>query len=226
MPPLTERIPEPELMEAADQAAAYAAADFESANSAFIGHLDTLLGGRPLVGPVLDLGCGPADICLRVARSHPGADIHALDGSEAMLACARERLGAAPELAGRIRLLHDTLPVEMLPARHYELVMSNSLLHHLHQPAVLWDTVRRFGRSGTRVLVMDLFRPDSTEAAAALVRTWSGGEPEVLQRDFYNSLLAAFTPAQVEAQLAGAGLSMLEVRVVSDRHLLVAGQLP
>ncbi|MCC5861144.1 MAG: class I SAM-dependent methyltransferase [Gammaproteobacteria bacterium] len=221
-----ERLPEPELMDDSEQAEAYASADFESANSAFMAHLDTLLAGRPLVGPVLDLGCGPADICLRVARAHPGADIHALDGSEAMLACARRRLGGAPELAGRIRLLHDTLPVEMLPARHYELVMSNSLLHHLHDPAVLWDTLRRFSHSGTRVLVMDLYRPASVAAARSLVETWSGDEPEVLKRDFFNSLLAAFTPEEVEAQLAAAALGTLKVSVVSDRHLLVAGQLP
>lgn len=221
-----QRIPEPELMDTAEQAQAYAAADFEDANTRFMDELAQLLAGAPVVGPVLDLGCGPADICVRLAQEHPGADIHALDGSEAMLACARERLNREPALRGRIRLLHECLPVRMLPSPHYDLVMSNSLLHHLHAPEVLWDTVRRFGRSGTRVLVMDLRRPASREAAGDIVDRYSAGEPEVLRSDFYNSLLAAFTVEEVAAQLASAGLATLTVREASDRHLLVSGRLP
>ena len=46
----------------------------------------------------------------------------------------------------------------------------------------------------------------------------------MLKEDFYNSLLAAFTPAEVEDQLAAAGLS-LEIETISDRHLLVSGRL-
>jgi trans-aconitate methyltransferase len=221
-----QRIPEPELMESAAQAEAYAAADFDAANSDFMRHLASLLQGEAVAGHVLDLGCGPADICLRLAHAHARAEIHALDGSAAMLACARARLAQAPALAGRIRLLHQVLPVRSLPASRYELILSNSLLHHLHDPAVLWTTVRDFGASGTGVLVMDLCRPVSPAAARQIVEQYSGAEPAVLQQDFYNSLLAAFTPEEVVVQLQAAGLEMLRVRLVSDRHLLVSGRLP
>ncbi|HKL77338.1 MAG TPA: SAM-dependent methyltransferase, partial [Gammaproteobacteria bacterium] len=54
----------------------------------------------------------------------------------------------------------------------------------------------------------------------------AGDEPEQLRTDFYQSLMAAFTPAEVEWQLAAAGLEGLNVRSVSDRHLLVSGRLP
>jgi len=43
--------------------------------------------------------------------------------------------------------------------------------------------------------------------------------------DFYRSLLAAFTPAEVRAQLRAAGLEELAVEVISDRHLFVSGRL-
>ncbi len=220
-----QRIPEPELMDDREQAQAYAAADFEAANASFVEQLEALHGGAALAGRVLDLGCGPADICVRLASRYPALDIHALDGSEAMLDCARERLNREPALAGRIRLLHARLPVRMLPATSYDLIISNSLLHHLHDPTVLWDTVRRFAHPGTRVLVMDLFRPGSREAAREIVERYSAREPQVLKTDFHNSLLAAFTPAEVAEQLRTAGLGTLEVRTISDRHLLVAGQL-
>jgi len=56
------------------------------------------------------------------------------------------------------------------------------------------------------------------------VDTYSGDEPEILRTDFFNSLLAAFTPAEVEAQLAEAGLADLRVEATSDRHLMISGR--
>jgi trans-aconitate methyltransferase len=220
------RIPEPELMDAVEQAEAYARADFDGPNGAFVEHVAATLGGQPFAGRALDLGCGPADICLRLAARHPRASIDALDGSAPMLDCARRALAAAdPALAARIRLVQAFLPTPDLPAAGYDLVVSNSLLHHLHDPAVLWDTVKHAGRRGARVVVMDLFRAASTAAAADIVARYAGAEPEVLRTDFYNSLLAAFTPDEVRAQLAAAGLDHFTVTAVSDRHLLVTGTL-
>jgi hypothetical protein len=103
--------------------------------------------------------------------------------------------------------------------------VSNSLLHHLHDPQVLWNAVRETGAPGAVVVVMDLFRPPSPGAAQEIVDAYAGGEPEVLRRDFYNSLCAAFEPGEVRAQLDACGLGGLDVRTVSDRHLLVAGRL-
>jgi hypothetical protein len=75
------------------------------------------------------------------------------------------------------------------------------------------------------VLVMDLMRPASAMWAEALVATYAADAPEVLRKDFRNSLFAAFEPKEVSEQLAQAGLEGLEVGVVSDRHLAVFGRL-
>jgi SAM-dependent methyltransferase len=220
------RIPEPELMDVAEQAEAYARADFSGPNAAFVEHVEAALGGRPMVGRALDLGCGPADICLRLARRHGGVTIDALDGSAAMLDWARAAIDCSePDVAARIRLVHDRLPSATLARNHYDLIISNSLLHHLHEPAVLWESIRLAGRAGCRVVLMDLFRADSRAAAAEIVERYAGTEAEILRTDFYNSLLAAFTPDEVRAQLQAAGLDHFEVATVSDRHLLVTGIL-
>lgn len=211
-------------MDEGDQAAAYAAADFEEPNSRFVALFADSIGTP--AGPVLDLGCGPGDIVLRLARRYPGVEIHGLDGAEAMLAHARWALEREPELASRVRFIRGLLPDGPLPRTDYAAVISNSLLHHLHRPADLWTTVRRAAVPGGRVLLMDLFRPGSREDAEAIVAAYGAGEPEVLRRDFFNSLLAAFTPDEVREQLRAAGLHDLEVDTVSDRHLLVHGRLP
>ncbi|BBL70643.1 class I SAM-dependent methyltransferase [Methylogaea oryzae] len=214
---------EPELMDDAEQAAAYAAADFAEANGRFVRLFGELCGG--FAGTALDLGCGPGDICLRLARAYPACTVHGLDGAAAMLDYAEAGLARQPELAGRVRFLQGRLPLAHGLADGYDALLSNSLLHHLPDPAVLWQAVRRYGRPGSLVLVMDLFRPPDDAAAQALVRRYAADAPPVLQRDFHNSLCAAFTPDEIAGQLAATGLDHLRVWVVSDRHVAVDGVL-
>ena len=220
-----KRIPEPELMEGRAQAQAYAEADFSEPNELFIRCFRELQPA--FLGParVLDLGCGPADIVLRFARAYPQAECHALDGSAAMLELARQALAMQPELLARISLRQAILPSASLANAGYDVILSNSLLHHLGDPGVLWHTLRQAGRPGTAVLVMDLRRPASAAQVEKLVAAYAADAPQVLRRDFRNSLYAAFTPQEVEAQLAECGLEQLRVERVSDRHLTVRGFL-
>jgi trans-aconitate methyltransferase len=220
-----KRIPEPELMDELEQARAYANADFSEPNERFVGYFDAEFP-HLRSGAVLDLGCGPGDIVLRLAQRHPGLTVHGLDGSGAMLAFGAARLFDMHELQGRVQFIEGRLPGAQLPLARYDAIVSNSLLHHLHDPLVLWRSVRELGAAGAAVLVMDLFRPASIAAARAIVGKYSGGEPEVLRQDYGNSLCAAFEPDEVREQLAACGLAAFEVRTVSDRHLLVTGRLP
>lgn len=106
-----------------------------------------------------------------------------------------------------------------------DVILSNSLLHHLHNPQVLWQCIIELARPGCRVCVMDLVRPDSTKQASAIVNQYAADEHEILKQDFYHSLLAAFRPDEVVQQLRTASLSRLQTSIISDRHLLVAGRL-
>lgn len=220
-----KRIPEPELMEGRAQAQAYAEADFSEPNELFIRCFRELQPAFSGPARVLDLGCGPADIVLRFARAYPQAECHALDGSAAMLELARQALAMQPELLARISLRQAILPSASLANAGYDVILSNSLLHHLGDPGVLWHTLRQAGRPGTAVLVMDLRRPASAAQVEKLVAAHAADAPQVLRRDFRNSLNAAFTPQEVEAQLAECGLEQLRVERVSDRHLTVRGFL-
>lgn len=216
---------EPELMEEVDQAMAYAEADFSEPNALFLRLLGELEPGQLDGARALDLGCGPADIVMRFLTAYPHAECDALDGSAAMLRHAREALGRLPGLTKRCRLIQDLLPSDRLPAAHYDLILSNSLLHHLHEPDVLWQTVTHCAKPGAIVLIMDLMRPPSAGWAEALVSTYADDAPEVLRNDFRNSLFAAFEPNEVSAQLVQAGIDGLEIAVVSDRHLAIWGRL-
>ena len=71
--------------------------------------------------------------------------------------------------------------------------------------------------------MMDLMRPDSTQSAAQIVNQYAVNEPEILRRDFYNSLLAAYRIDEVQAQLQHAKLGDFEVQAVGDRHFILWG---
>lgn len=218
-----QRIAEPEeLMDDPGQALAYARADFSEANQLFIELLERL-AAAPLQGRLLDLGCGPADIPLALARRHPGLQIDALDGAAAMLDLARRNIEADSDARQRIQLRCEYLPCPALPERGYQTIVSNSLLHHLATPEVMWQTVAACAQPGAQILVMDLARPASALAVDALVETYAINEPDVLRKDFRNSLFAAYNVAEVEAQLQTTGLHSLNVSMVSDRHLAVSG---
>jgi SAM-dependent methyltransferase len=219
-----DRIPEPELMLDPEQARAYAEADFEAPHGHFIELFRETFPHLDVSGPVLDLGCGPGDIAMRFARAFPEARVDGIDGAPAMLA-EGERLLAGSGLESRVRLVRACLPADAPPRNRYRGVISNSLLHHLHDPAVLWEAVARYTEPGGFVFVMDLMRPESRAAAEALVTQYAADEPVVLRRDFFHSLLAAFRVNEVRAQLARAGLEGLVVRPVSDRHLVASGLL-
>jgi trans-aconitate 2-methyltransferase len=232
-----ERLPEPELMDDPHQARVYAEADFSATDQAFTDRILALLAtaGPPALAPrVLDLGCGPGNISFRLAAALPHAPVLGLDGAAAMLALAERARQADPHRWAHLRFHQACLPLSpgalaSLPASlaaPYSLIVSNSLLHHLHRPAVLWQTVRELARPGALVVVRDLRRPASPAALAELVERHAGNAPAVLRRDYGHSLAAAFTPGEVEGQLAAAGLLSLRVEPLEDRYLEISGQLP
>ena len=225
---LMQRIPEPELMDEVGQVLAYAQADFAASDAAMVERLAQLCGEDPGT-TLVDLGCGPGNISLLLADRWPAAKVLGLDGAPRMLAVALERLaGASPDLAARLRFKQALLPLAAageLEAR-FSAVVSNSLLHHLHDPAALWQTVIQLGAPGAFVYVQDLRRPDNGEAVEGLVAAEMASAPEVLRRDYRASLHAAFTVVEVEQQLEQAGLAaQLQVAPRQERYLEVWGRL-
>lgn len=212
-------------MDGAEQAEAYAVADFSAVNARFVDVFRKHYPGFEH-GTIVDLGCGPADIAIRLVRVLPGITLVAIDGSHAMLEHARRAVGSAG-LNGRVELRHSLLPGLDTGGRHFDALISNSLLHHLHDPMVLWSEIKHITTVGAPILVLDLMRPRTADRARALVETYVRDERPILKSDFYNSLLAAFTIDEIRSQLAAAGLDRaLTVEAISDRHLSVHGVRP
>jgi ubiquinone/menaquinone biosynthesis C-methylase UbiE len=217
-----ERIPEPDLMDDAEQAKAYAEADFSEPHDAFVRHFKSRF---PYFseGKVLDLGCGTADVVIRFARAYPGVNISGIEGAEAMLDIGIREV-SQKGLAQRIEFHKCVLPSAELLQVQYDAVISNSLLHHLINPFILWKTVRRCAKPEAPIFIMDLLRPDTVESAKGLLQRYAADASPVLQKDFFNSLLAAYNDEEIRQQLKKSNLHYLDIEIVSDRHVLIWGK--
>ena len=215
-----KRIIEPELMSDKKQAVAYANANFEEPHNHFVELLSLSMGENfPEFGNVIDLGTGAADIAIRFASNYPCFEVDAIDGSCAMIAEGKKAIDKV-RLNDRINLIHSSIQDITLAEKEYAIVFSNSLLHHLHDPMALWELIKN-AKGDPLVFIMDLMRPKNIQKIDELVHEYAGNEPEILQKDFKNSLKAAFTPEEVVLQLQDIGLDRLKVTVVSDRHIVV-----
>ena len=215
-----DRILEPELMDDPKQADAYASADFAEENQGFVDRFKEYFPEFSQ-GRVLDLGCGPADIPIRFAKLYPACNIIGVDASAPMIQLGEQAVQQAG-LTDRVTLRCERYE-EVAGARIVDAAISNSLLHHLPNPLQFWQKLRQLVKPGAPVLVMDLLRPESPEAAQAIVDQYAANEPDILRRDFYNSLLAAFTEDEIGSQLARMNLTRLLIDIPDDRHWVVGG---
>ena len=223
---MMERITEPELMNEEEQVKAYAFADFSEAHNLFVKTFqEKFTDVLPNVNDVvLELGCGSCDITRRFAKAYPDVAFHGVDGAKRMLNYGKA-LNDKENISHRIKLIETCLPNVELPQQFYHIIISNSLLHHLHDPFVLWNTLQQHAKPYAHVFIMDLIRPVDEQTVTFLSNEYAENDPEILKKDFENSLRAAFTVKEVRQQLDEMKLSNLTVEEVSDRHMIIYGVL-
>jgi SAM-dependent methyltransferase len=94
---------------------------------------------------ILDAGCGSGPLC--AALSERGATVTGIDSSTAMLALARQRLGANADL--HVADLADPLP---FPDGVYDDVIASLVLHYLQDWAAPLAELRRLLKPGGRLI--------------------------------------------------------------------------
>ena len=124
------RIVEREIMDDEAQAVAYARADFSSSNQTFVDVLMDDYSAR--LSNVLDIGCGPADVPIRLVRAKPDIRVTAVDASDAMIELARKAVSGVG-LAEKIEVVKGRVPGLTLKNHNYDAILSKDFLHHLPQ---------------------------------------------------------------------------------------------
>jgi SAM-dependent methyltransferase len=112
----------------------------------------------PAGAQVLEVGCGPGLLSLRLGRHH-GFEVTGLDLDPAMIARARANADRAPNAEGhRPSFLVGDVAGLAFPDRSFDLVISTLSMHHWADPAAGLAEIGRVLRPGARALIWD-FRP-------------------------------------------------------------------
>jgi ubiquinone/menaquinone biosynthesis C-methylase UbiE len=165
----------------------------------------------------IDLGTGTAQIPVRMLEGRRDLRIVAADLAEHMLALAAARI-AARGLEARCELARLDAKCVDRPTASFDLVMSNSTLHHLADPVLLLREAGRLVKPGGAIIVRDLLRPESEEEAWSIVDRAAPNDSARQRRLFFESLRAALTLDELRSAADEAGLSGLEIARISSRH--------
>ena len=166
----------------------------------------------------LDLCCGTGDYDIVLANNRPG-NIDAIDGSALILEVAKRNILKAG-LENRIKT--KELHVPFLIDKKYDFIYSLSSLHHFHNPKDFWLTIKNHSKEKTKILVIDLHRPENGETAIDIVNFYEKDESKQHRTDAYNSLLAAFTFNEILDQLNDVqlNLNVEKVKTRFDGHFI------
>jgi SAM-dependent methyltransferase len=110
----------------------------------------------PAGARVLEVGCGPGHLSIRLARQH-GLEVTGLDLDPAMIARARANTDR-PETGDQRRpeFLVGDVAALAFPDRSFDLVVSTLSMHHWADPAAGLAEIGRVLRPGARALIWDL----------------------------------------------------------------------
>jgi ubiquinone/menaquinone biosynthesis C-methylase UbiE len=222
------RVLEPEVMDTAQEAIDYDAMDHSAVNRLFVTDFlfaaiqaglpvaeEPVAAGKPV--EVLDLGTGTAQIPIELCRRTTNVRVVGIDLAAEMLQMAKLNV----EMASlRERIMLDRVDGKRLPYQdgRFDAVMSNSIVHHIPEPASVLAEAARVARPGGLIFIRDLLRPDSDADVVRLVGVYAAGCNEHQRGLFEASLRAALSLDEIRALIAALGFPADSVRATSDRH--------
>ena len=213
--------------------------------------IDTVVGILPLPpdgAVIVDICCGEGLLAEAIARRFPAAELHALDGSPAMLAAAGARLEAAGAR-------HRLVPIDIarrdwrrfpMPVHAF---VSSLAIHHLDGPgkALLFADLARQLAPGGVLAVCDLVEAQREATRALWQRQWDEGVASRARTlDGHDGMLERFRqdgwnyyadptadpvdmPSGLFDQLrwlADAGLTAIDVHWLKAGHAIFSGTRP
>lgn len=210
-----QRVLEPEVMDSWLEAVEYDAMDFLQVNTAFAQRVTELYPQD--AAKVLDAGTGTARIPILLCQLRPQWQIFAIDLGENMLKIGSQNV----EKAG----LQDSIKLELVDAKQlpyqdgqFDLVISNSLVHHLPDPLPFFLELKRVLKPKGAICIRDLLRPADEATMNSLVESIGTEYNDDQKKLFGDSLHAALTIDEVNQLISQAGIQDVKVYQSSDRH--------
>ena len=217
-----DRILEPEVMDSPDEAADYNSMDHSEVNRRFVDDFLTALNSKskiqnPKSVDILDLGTGTALIPIELCKQLPACRIVAADAAVSMLELARYNIEVS-SLSNRIELAHVDAKRLAFADATFDVVISNSIIHHIPEPLHVLREALRVAKPGGLLFFRDLLRPERDEQLHHLVATYTAGANDHQRRMFAESLHAALSLDEIRSVIASLGFGPDTVQQTTDRH--------
>jgi ubiquinone/menaquinone biosynthesis C-methylase UbiE len=217
------RVPEPEVMDDDAEVQAYSSAatqdHLDKIDDTFVAHALRLVNGRER-GRAIDIGTGPGEIVWKLARRLPSWQFLGVDRSPNMIAQANGASTAAANssLAGRVAFQVADGNKLTFADHSFDLVVCNSVLHHIGQPQKLLAEMARLAKLDAAILLRDLRRP--SRLAFPLHVRWHGRHYEgLMYKLFCDSVRSAYTEPELQFLLASSPLPGARVFLHRSTHL-------
>lgn len=212
------RVPEPEVMAEEEAAEAYASATalkhLEALDDEFV---ERALGLGVDSEIVLDLGTGPGQIPIKLALRNPSLIIHGMDLSVAMLRRAAIDAGRWGVVM-RVLFNHGDAKKTAYESGLFDMVLCNSVLHHVSDPIQLIREMARVCKSSGALLLRDLRRPNRLVYPYHVRR--HGRHYQGKMRELFEaSVRSAFTLEELRELVKESGVEGLEVLRMGLAHL-------
>lgn len=222
------RVPEPEVMDDASEVQAYSSAAAETylseIDDSFVEHALRLVGAAR--GKAVDIGCGPGQILMKLSARLPEWQVFGVDRSLTMMRRAtaptshgQRGAGGASAAAGRNFYFlggdGGSLP---FCDRSFDLVLCNSVLHHIGDPGRLLAEIRRIAKPDAAILLRDLRRP-SRMRFPWHVRWYGRHYAGLMYKLYRDSVRAAYTVEELSAMLYKAEICGARLFTCGATHL-------
>jgi len=227
------RVLEPEVMDTAEDAREYDSMDHSGVNLLFAAEFLEIWDGSC---PILDVGTGTAQIPIELCALHRALSeasretvphlssstwgeirIVAIDLADHMLALAKVNVDRAC-VGQQVSIEKADAKSFAYPDGHFGAVISNSIIHHIPDPATCFAEMHRVCAVNGTVFVRDLLRPRNSATLIKLVDTYAAKANPHQRQLFGESLHAALTLEEVRCMVATLGYPPETVQQTSDRH--------
>ncbi len=213
---MIERILEPEVMDNELEAQEYDQMDFTEVNRDFALFASKLAKEEDKL-KVLDIGTGTAQIPIILADLRPKWHITAIDLARSMLTIAEKSIREKNKSSQITLQLIDGKKMPY-PDNSFDLVISNSLIHHIPEPLRLLKEINRVIRPSGVVLLRDLFRPESENDIEKIVKEANLDYSPKQRQLFKDSLYAALTIDEIKDLASEMEWYSAQVFQSSSRH--------
>ncbi|MGY6528691.1 MAG: class I SAM-dependent methyltransferase [Cyanobacterium sp.] len=209
-----DRTLEPEVMDSEEEALEYDSMDFTEVNQNFALVVCKITPENSLI---LDLGTGTAKIPIIFSQMRPDCQIRAIDLAPSMLKIAQKNINLANKNQ-QIKLeLADSKKLPY-PDHSFDVVMSNSLVHHIPNPLDLFQEIDRVIKPEGKVIIRDLLRPKSSQEVAHIVAQANLDYSPRQKQLFEDSLHAALTMEEIKTIIHELQWQQVNIYQSSPRH--------